>query len=418
MSESSDLSSYLLGDRSELRGLIEAIAQATREDERARAAAEYLLVLAAARQAASGEPSEEKALRQIQSQYSRVFRGDDCEHARLLQELYSSLRDGGPAALATALKLLGLFHRKSAGFQRARAAFSVASEVARLLPDPIEHLNSLFWLGVVERYLGNLDSAEAVHREQLEKARAVDNRGQAVLAQENLGLVTLRRGDIAGARRRVLRALNEAEEVGDRELEGYCYHALMTVETYADRPGEAAACAWQAYLRYESIDQRTRALQDCGVILFRSGYMHEAKAAFEIVCNCARDTAPRIHALIGLADVAASLGNRREFQSLKERLLSTDSLDSMPFERVNALRTVGTGFARFGEPSVARKYLEHSLRVAEEKGFASEVTEIREEMMDLSVAKPATPPPAPAAEEEQLRSIGQQVMAERARAIA
>ncbi|UCF19151.1 MAG: hypothetical protein JSU87_14660, partial [Gemmatimonadota bacterium] len=182
MKEPVDLASYLLGQRSELRPLIEAIASGADEAERERAAVEYLLVLASARQAARGEVAEARALWQVRSKYPRVYTHDESEQARFVRELHASLQSGSCANLVTALKLLGLYHRRRAEFKLARACFAVAAEVAKQLEDPIEQLNALFWLGVVERYLGRLDQAESVHREQLDKARAAGVHGQAVLA--------------------------------------------------------------------------------------------------------------------------------------------------------------------------------------------------------------------------------------------
>ena len=192
----------------------------------------------------------------------------------------------------------------------------MSAELAKRQSDPIEQLNALFWLGVVERYLGNLEAAEQVHLEQLEKARQAGSRAQAVLAQENLGLVALRRGQVAEARSRVTQALAEATDLGDPELEGYCYHALMTVETYAGRPGEAAACGWKAYVRYESTEQRLRALQDCAVVLYGCGFYEEAQAGWEIVRDDTEEHALIARCRMGLMEAAAKLGDRQGFESL------------------------------------------------------------------------------------------------------
>ncbi len=419
MKEPVDLASYLLGERSELRPLIEAIASGVDELERERAAVEYLLVLAAARQAARGERAEARALWQVRSQYARVYTRDLSEHARYVQELHSSLQGGSHADLSTALKLLGLYHRKRAEFKLARACFAVAVEVAKHLEDPIEQLNSLFWLGVVERYLGRLDQAESVHREQLDKARAAGVDGQAVLARENLGLVKLRRGQVADARRQVLKALNEARQLGDPELEGYCHHALMVVEIEAGRPGEAASCGWEAYRRYESVDQRMRALQDCGVLLYQWGMLEAARAAFEIVVARHSDTASQFRACTGLADVAAATGDRLRFEALASALLSERTVTGMPFELVSCYRTVGDGYANFGEVEKARRYLQQGLALAREKGFEAEASELEELLTELGGGRPSFVPLETSTEErDRLIDVGRSIMAERARAVA
>ena len=419
MTDTVDLTSYLLGERSELRPLIEAIAEANDDRERERAAVEYLLVLAAARQAARGEPAEEKAMAQVRSRYYRVFGRDDTAHGRLLRELHESLTSGSPAALVTALKLLGLHHRKHGVLRLARAAFAVSTELSRQLPDVIEQLNSLFWLGVMERYLGNLDSAEAAHREQLEKARLAGSRSQAVLAQENLGLVSLRRGRVSDARSQVMRALQEAQELEDRELEGYCYHALLVVESTSGRPGEAAACGWEAYRRYESFDQRMRALQDCGVILYQWGMPEAAGAAYDIVVERSGDAATAVRAKTGQADVAAATGDRDRFDRLCNELLGDRALQSMPFELASIHRTVGLGYAAFGDHHRARSYLEKSLSLAEDKGFEAEATEVRERLAELPLGAAVFQPLAPSGvESERLEDVGRSIMAERARVCA
>ena len=94
MTEPIDLASYLLGERSELRPLIEAIAEAADDHVRERAAVEYLLVLAAARCAARREPAEEAVMAQVRSRYYRVLGRDATPHGRILQELHASLVEG------------------------------------------------------------------------------------------------------------------------------------------------------------------------------------------------------------------------------------------------------------------------------------------------------------------------------------
>ncbi|HSG82651.1 MAG TPA: hypothetical protein VLC48_10395, partial [Gemmatimonadota bacterium] len=411
MTEPIDLTSYLLGERSELRPLIEAIADANDDRHRERAAVEYLLVLAAARCAARGEPAEEAVMAQVRSRYFRVLGRDDTPHGRILQELHSSLTEGSPAALVTALKLLGLHHRKLGAFRQARAAFAVSVEVAGILDDAIEQLNALFWLGVMERYLGDLDTAEQVHRQQLEKARRAGSRGQAVLAQENLGLVSLRRGQVAEARRQVMEALLEARDLMDNELEGYCYHSLLLVETAAGRPGEAAVCGWEAYRRYESCDQRMRALQDCAAIFYETGLLDAARAAYEIVLSSTDDAASRVRARTGLADVAAASGDRTRFEAISRELLDDRQLRSLPYELASAYRTIGAGYALLDESHRARTYLEHSLDLAEKSGLQAEADKARDSLARLPAgAQPFRPLPTSGSDYQRLADVGKNIV--------
>ncbi len=407
---------YLLGERSELRPLLKAIADARDGTTVARAGVEYLLILAAARQAARGDAPEPKALAQIRAQYSRMFAGDHSEHARLLKQLYSALKSGSVSAAATTLKLLGLYHRKQGGYQQARASFAVLTELAKQLNDPLERLNALFWLGVVERYLGDLDAAEAVHHEQLELAREVGQRGQAVLAQENLGLVALRRGQVAEARNRVIRALNEAQELEDQELQGYCYHALMVVETTAGRPGEAAVCGWEAYRRYESTEQRLRALHDCAALLLDAGLYDASRAAYEIALNGASHSSDRICSKTGLAELAAVQGDLEGFETFARDLLCEEALSEAPYELLSAHQIVGRGYAALGKFDQARRHLEQSLTIADDRGFSVEARKVREELASLPLP-PVFEPLRPAESEyARLLDVGRQILAERVRA--
>ena len=412
-----DMAFYLLGERSELRPLLKAIADARDGTTVARAGVEYLLILAAARQAARGDAPEPKALAQIRAQYSRMFAGDHSEHARLLKQLYSALKSGSVSAAATTLKLLGLYHRKQGGYQQARASFAVLTELAKQLNDPLERLNALFWLGVVERYLGDLDAAEAVHHEQLELAREVGQRGQAVLAQENLGLVELRRGQVAEARKRVIRALNEAQELEDQELQGYCYHALLVVEKTAGRPGEAAVCGWEAYRRYDSTEQRLRALHDCASLLLDVGLYDAARAAYEIALNGASHSFDlRICSKCGLAEVAAAQDDLERFESIARDLMSEGALTEIPYEFLSAHRSLGLGYAALGKLEEARLHLEQSLAIAEEGGFSVEAREVREELRSLPRSRVLELVRPSESEYARLNSVGQHILAERARA--
>ena len=363
---------------------------------------------------------ESRALAQIRAQYHRVFAKDSSEHGSLLRELYSALGKTREVDVITALKLLGLYHRKLGAYQSARAAFSVATELASKQSDPIDHLNTLFWLGVAERYVGNLDRAEAVHRKQLALAREVHSSAQAVLAQENLGLVALRRGQVAEARKRVLRALNEAQELEDPEIEGYCYHALMTVETYAGRPGEAAACGWKAYVRYESTEQRLRALQDCAVVLYGCGFYEEAQAGWEIVLNATDDFAVSLRSRVGMMEAAAKLGKRKRFELLVSEILEDDRLANIPFELIETHHCLGLAYGEFGEEAKARHHLIKSLTLAEEGGYEAQALEIRDQLQRLVSAGSIEVQPAsvPGEEYERLEDVGSNIKAERARLCA
>ncbi len=419
MSGRTDLTSYLLGERSELRALIEAISRAKEDSARQRAAVEYLLVLAAARMAASGHAPEAKALAQVHSQYMKIFACDESEHALLISELYSALTSGRGVSVIAALKLLGLYHRKQGTYQLARASFAVSSELARQIGDPLEELNTLFWLGVAERYLGHLDRAESVHREQLTLAREQRNHAQAVLAQENLGLVALRRGRVAEARKRVSAALHEAQQLEDEELQAYCHHALMTVEIYAGRPGEAAASGWEAYRRYESDEQRLRALQECAVIMFDSGLFDAAEAAWEIVLQQSEDFALTIHCRIGMVDVAARQGQEERFEKLAAELLGESGLEGMPFEQLEALRSVGLGYAAFRNFERSRVDLMKSLALADENGFEAQAAAIRESLAELAGgALRFEPMGVTESEFARLEDVSRNIKAERARRCA
>ena len=412
-SERTDLTSYLLGERSELRALIEAISVAGDDEARQRAALEYLLVLATARLAASGEPPEARALAQVRAQYTKVFTHDESEHASLIKELHSSLHSGVAVSVLTALKLLALFHRKNARYELARASFAVASRLADRIGDPLEMLNALFWLGVAERYLGHLERAEEVHNEQLGLARKFGQSGQAVLAQENLGLVALRRGQVGEARKRVMRALNEAQQLEDQELQGYCHHALMLVETEAGRPGEAASFGWEAYTRYESVDQRLRALQDCAVILYESGIFDAAEAAWEIILDTAKDSATMIRCKIGLIDIATQLEQQERFAQLAADVMDEPRLASMPLELLEAHRSVGLGYVAFGEVDRARIHLMRGLAVARDNGYESEASQISDTLRDLTGGVPRIQPTdVPEGEVARLEDVGRSIKAE------
>jgi tetratricopeptide (TPR) repeat protein len=351
-----------------------------------------------------------------------MFRQDDSEHARLLVEVHRSLQRHSITDVTTALKLLGLYHRRLAQYRLARASFAAAVELAKRQEDPIEQLNTLFWLGVVERYLGNLDVAERVHRDQLTLARKAGQPGQIVLAEENLGLVALRRGQVAEARGLVIRALNRAQQIEDRELQAFCYHALMVVELEAGRPGEAAACGWEAYVRYESTEQKVRALQDCGALLLEARLTDAARAAHEIVVHSGADAAVRIRSQIGLVELAAAEHAHEHFERDAKALLDSESLlEGLPYEAIRAHRALGIAYATFDNDRRARMHLSKACSIADEKGFEAEASELRDqlaslpEMLELPLSDTTGSASTPAAELAMLKNVGNNIMAERAR---
>lgn len=411
-----DLTAYLLGDQSELRPLLEAIGATDDAEAQGRAALEYVLVLAGERYAANRRPPEGGALGQIRDQYARTLTRDGSGHARLLKDLYGALERRSPADVTTALRELGLYHRHAGRYRMARASFFAAVEMAKRLEGPVEQLEALFWLGVTQRYLGNLDEAEKIHEEQAAIAQRSGLTRHVILAQNNLGLVLLRRGRIPEARERVLRALNRAQELGDRELEGNSYHCLMLVETEDARMGEAAASGWEAYQRYESTAQRLRALQDCAAILCEAGLFEPARAAHEIVLSAAAESALRLRSKIGLVEVAAAKGDEEYFEAVVADLTSDPTLSDLPYESIRAHRAVGLGYAALGNLEKGRQHLMQSLGVARKKGYLGEAAALEEELASLSSFDPAQSlRHATDSEYTQLRSIGQRIIEERAR---
>ncbi|UCF19454.1 MAG: hypothetical protein JSU87_16265, partial [Gemmatimonadota bacterium] len=213
--------------------------------------------------------------------------------------------------------------------------------------------------------------------------------------------------------------LNEARQLGDLELEGYCHHALMVVEIEAGRPGKAASCGWEAYRRYESLDQRMRALQDCGVLLYQWGLLDAARSAFEIVLARHSDTASQFRASTGLADVAAAMGDRLRFEALVSELLSEKTAAGMPFELVSCYGTLGDGYATFGETVKARSFLVKGLALAREKGFDAEARELEDRLAELGAAPLSFVPHETSLDErDRLKDVGRKIMAERARGVA
>jgi predicted ATPase/class 3 adenylate cyclase len=102
----------------------------------------------------------------------------------------------------------------------ARACFDEVGALAARVPDPVIEFEASNGLAMIERALGNLDSAHEHFSAALAVARKAGDRRREGRTLGNLGIILLEGGRLEAARELYESALGAAREMGDRQWEG------------------------------------------------------------------------------------------------------------------------------------------------------------------------------------------------------
>lgn len=156
--------------------------------------------------------------------------------------------------LANALGTLGLALVRLHRYAEARTVLAEAEDVARQSDDGQALAGALRGQAACARYEGDLDGAERAYTAALELASR-HWQGVVPMLHDGLGLVALSRGDLATARDRISRALEQALMEGQRRLQVVFYADLAAVALLSNDPATAASCLDHVEQGLDRLDQ-------------------------------------------------------------------------------------------------------------------------------------------------------------------
>ncbi|MBC7973393.1 MAG: tetratricopeptide repeat protein, partial [Myxococcales bacterium] len=127
---------------------------------------------------------------------------------------------GDDDCAARTLAVRGWVACNSSDFALARACFDEVGALAACVPDPVIEFEAHNGIGMVERGMGNLDSAREHFSAALMVTRRAGDRRREGRTLGNLGIILLEGGRVEAARELYEAALSAAREMGDRQWEG------------------------------------------------------------------------------------------------------------------------------------------------------------------------------------------------------
>lgn len=269
----------------------------------------------------------------------------------------------------------------------ARELDRIAYDIAAAERDLAAAIDAARFLGRVCRRLGAWEDSRRWYEIGRDVARSGELRRKEALALDGLGNTYRVRGDHPAAREIYETVLDLGEDLRDAELRGRAHQNLMLVEKHARRTDEALRHGWAAVRTIPNERFAVVALADLADVFLRSGQLDSAESAFRVVASRTEIADVRILALDALSHLAARRGDLAEFQSRLDRLSEENLEDASVEARAQILLYRGKSFLALGEPDVARRWFERSLRFAEEHGVSRIVIEAEEACQALDERK-------------------------------
>jgi tetratricopeptide (TPR) repeat protein len=185
----------------------------------------------------------------------KIYRADYDQAVELCtQGAEAYRRASDEAGLANVLGTLGLALVRLHRYPEARTVLAEAEDLARGCGDGQALAGALRGRAACARYEGDLNAAEAAYSDALDLA-SMYWQGVIPMLNDGLGLVALARGDLATARERITRALDQALMEGQHQLQVIFYADLATVALLGGDTATAANCLDQVELGMERLDQ-------------------------------------------------------------------------------------------------------------------------------------------------------------------
>ncbi|NIM48130.1 MAG: hypothetical protein GTN78_20625 [Gemmatimonadales bacterium] len=219
-------------------------------------------------------------------------------------------------------------------------------------------------LGRVLRLAGRLEEAGQSYTSAGQLAAEAGDTHSEFLSRIGCAVVAQRAGNLPQSESMLKKVLAESSKLEDRDAEARACHDLANTMDLSGRTEEGIPLVFRAFELYEQPLQKVRALHDLGVLLKTLGHYAAAEDAFTLVVQS--DAPPEIcvNTTNELLEIAVLIGDRIAFERRRREAESKVGLS--PYLLVDFELKVGVGFAAFGHPSKAEKYLSSAVEHAEE----------------------------------------------------
>jgi tetratricopeptide (TPR) repeat protein len=193
--------------------------------------------------------------------------------------------------LGVAWNVLGSCYMDLERYDEARRAYQHAVEILRPIPDSQNQFASVIDnLGVLEKALGNGDSARALCEKSERIYETLGDAAGVAITSTNLAVISIAQHDFKGARRGLERALQEAQHATMKDDDIAAMDSVESALALHEKKEDEAITAVQ-----RAIDRWTR-VHGPGYFMIGTGYLLRAQA-FAKLGDYARATADAQHAL-------------------------------------------------------------------------------------------------------------------------
>ena len=263
--------------------------------------------------------------------------------------------------LADRVDMLGHLHG-------AREVFNLAYLVAVTCGSGAIAGSAARFLGRAHRRLGAWDESEQWYGVAQDLGGALDDGQLSAMATLGLGNALREKGNLPRALELHRQTLEWGEADGDRYVQGFSHHDLMTDEKLSGRFGKAIRHGWEAVRLYPSERDQLQALTDLAWAFVEVGELSAAEDAYTVVAHRTQDFRYRVYALDALAYIEALLGRRKHFEDRLEAVDETAWRSGPPFMVSELLLYRGKAYGLLGDIELAERWLTEAKTHSEEHG--------------------------------------------------
>lgn len=248
--------------------------------------------------------------------------------------------------------------------------------------DGAEEVASYLQRGRVQRKLGRFDRARASYATAGEMALRIGDHHSERLSRIGQAILLERTGNLPESERVLREVIAEAQNAGDRDAEARASHDLAFTFEQMGRNQEAVRCAFRAFELYQRPDDRLRALSELGTILKSLQHYQAAEDAFRMILEADVQPQIRVNPLLELLEIAALTQDRVGFERWSTTIAEL-GVELPADARVDFEMKLGVGSALFGRVRKARTHLRRALGLAEQHQLNRFVFSIEEALKEL-----------------------------------
>ena len=269
------------------------------------------------------------------------------------------LREGDPVALAQRALDLGQWCERILHMGSAESCYHIAYDLAAEAGSVPLATDAARFRGRVLRRQGRWSEAEAAYGHARALALASRDHERHGRVVSGMAAIARERGNLPRTRELLMVQLEIGHRGGLDGILAAAHHDLMALDKLCGDLDGALQHGWSAVRLYGDGDGQgaLEALTDLAGVLTELGSYGPAEDAYSIVVDGIEHECYRIHALAGLAYLAALRGDRAEFELRSARV--DPSLEQLP-EALQAELLYERGLSHYvlGDLSAAERWLE------------------------------------------------------------